>query len=562
MGLHLPSGHVLFEDCAIGAGGLEAEGQKVELILRGIPLLWRSEEVMRGVAQTWGHLMEVKEVVEEEAFPVIRMGVWRNAQTPIAPTLLLNLDGWKVRILVEVVGSGVGRSFAEVVKGPIGGREVGRSRTLAADGSEVVRVLARRSEAGEVTRLNSVELVAGETDRKRKGVMGGQSLSGAMFHDRGKMASGQKFNRMDRGVPVSEGAGAPPVASVRSGGVSVFSAPAIPGQQGMASQETIRVVREKVRVLKPVVLGGHVEKSNVGVCQEMDLIGRQVASEEPISPVGFSQSSSGPHSDHVLRRPGLGWAPYFGQFIHGPSDPDRQTSSGPPNPGNEPDRVSGGKWSYHMQEDGVVTWRWSPYPMQGRGRSDCESCDSSVGETGNANAGEEPVETYLQTDVPMVVYQRRLTGSSEHESRLLAPESSEGRLALVQCLPGKERSLVIGEEAGSAGAGTLSKVGDSGGAKPKLKIGVSRGADRENTVVSLSLEGEAAGRAKAAVRQGREGEEVGGVGEVYVESPGCVKASELGFLEGHSQFKGRFKEFISEGMFEEVQGEVGEDRRV
>ncbi|KAK1316691.1 hypothetical protein QJS10_CPA05g01439 [Acorus calamus] len=385
--LDLTTGQIIFGDCSLAVGGLEAEGQKVELILRGIPLLWRSEEVMRRVAQTWGHLMEVKEVVEEEPFFVIRMGVWRNAQTPIAPSLVMNLDGWKVRILVEVVGSGVRRSFAEVAKSALGGGKDGRCRPSDACGSGAVKVRTRRSESGEVGRPNSVELVSGEEDQKRKGVVGGQSVSGVLFHEKGNQTPVLKIKRKVRELSISAGVGAPPVTLVRSDGVHRLLAPAILDQPSLDGQVMTRVVKEKVRVLKHVVVGGHVEKSQVGRCQEEVLDDRQVASKGNCFPVGVARCYSGPHSDYILRRPDLGWAPYFGKFAHGSSDPVRQTSSGPTDPGIEPDRVSGGTWPYFMQEDGVVRWKWSPYPMQGRGIMVCESCDSSVGETGQVIAG-------------------------------------------------------------------------------------------------------------------------------------------------------------------------------
>ncbi|KAK1303437.1 hypothetical protein QJS10_CPB11g00913 [Acorus calamus] len=88
-------------------GGQEEVGVRASVILRGIPLLWRTTEVIRGLVRNFGHLLEVTELgVSGEAFPVVKTLVWLERGSAVPTRLEVVLDCWKVMVGVELEGGG------------------------------------------------------------------------------------------------------------------------------------------------------------------------------------------------------------------------------------------------------------------------------------------------------------------------------------------------------------------------------------------------------------------------------------------------------------------------
>ncbi|KAK1295844.1 hypothetical protein QJS10_CPB15g00880 [Acorus calamus] len=128
----VPFGEVQFLPCDCGVGGLEGGGMKVEALLRGIPLFWRTEEVMRKVVGAFGHLVEASEFITgNDEILVVKVAAWLNAGDIVPEVVEVSLDGWKVGVKVELVGRGVASSYAEVLMGQSAGGQ-GNGRGVAA----------------------------------------------------------------------------------------------------------------------------------------------------------------------------------------------------------------------------------------------------------------------------------------------------------------------------------------------------------------------------------------------------------------------------------------------
>ncbi|KAK1302843.1 hypothetical protein QJS10_CPB12g00616 [Acorus calamus] len=108
-------GEVKIMPCDCGVGG-NTEGHRVEVVLRGVPLLWRTPAVLRCLVRNLGHLLDIRE--DAGGFlPDLQIGVWRAVDSIVPQKIPATLDGWFVEIKVEVLGLGVAWSFAEVVRG-------------------------------------------------------------------------------------------------------------------------------------------------------------------------------------------------------------------------------------------------------------------------------------------------------------------------------------------------------------------------------------------------------------------------------------------------------------
>ncbi|KAK1284027.1 hypothetical protein QJS10_CPB21g01444 [Acorus calamus] len=122
-GLQVPNGSLTFKPISFGTGIEGNEGALEDFFIRGLPLIWRSEEVIRKVAEKLGWLQSFEEVVQpDEPFPLIRVSVWvRKGFTPPS-SIEVALEGWTVRVEVLRGASSRVLSFVEVVsKGTKGG---------------------------------------------------------------------------------------------------------------------------------------------------------------------------------------------------------------------------------------------------------------------------------------------------------------------------------------------------------------------------------------------------------------------------------------------------------
>ncbi|KAK1311502.1 hypothetical protein QJS10_CPA08g01093 [Acorus calamus] len=131
----LPSGRVSFLPWGCDDGSVGGGGRRYDIILRGLPLLWRTGEAIRSLVGSFGHILGVsEEVIGEDEYPRIKVGVWMGPG-PGPPSLVVGrLGGWKVPIEVEVVE----RSFAEVV-----------GVNLVGDRSPLLRKIVKKGATGE-----------------------------------------------------------------------------------------------------------------------------------------------------------------------------------------------------------------------------------------------------------------------------------------------------------------------------------------------------------------------------------------------------------------------------
>ncbi|KAK1314538.1 hypothetical protein QJS10_CPA06g00553 [Acorus calamus] len=169
-----------------------------------------------------------------------------------------------------------------------------------------------------------------------------------------------------------------------------------------------------------------------------------------------------------------------------------------------------------MQDNGHVTWRWWPYSMRSCGRAAEVPLESSMGETGQGQVIKEVEEARSSVSAHLGEPSRRRPTVRSSGLEGFSPKGGEESTRVV-----KSYSLA---EAMEAAGGVESDVG----VVPEGRVQVTK------------VDGS----------------------EVYISSPACIKASEVGFMEELASFKGRFKGFISEAMFDDGQDKDAADQRV
>ncbi|KAK1288705.1 hypothetical protein QJS10_CPB19g01276 [Acorus calamus] len=389
--LSLQSGVVGFEECSLATGAAGGLGEKVVLALLGIPLLWRTEEVIRRLVSPFGVLVGVEESMESTGvFPSIKVSLCLSPDQEIPEVINAQLSGWKVQIVVEILeGRAVRppRSFAEAVLDGVVkevGVELERSNDSLVSESKASKgagcsTKVASAPIGEVSGpmavLDGQRRTQSQTCQKKVAEAG---AVGGVACKLGRSGSVPRTGNMSEHVPPI---GSSPDLRYRllevpgtgrwaQGGNSIDWNGGQPlmgrfGEDGVDMEGTRRT--------------GHVGASD---CQMPVLSCPGVRGHSYLG-LGFGCSPA--HYPHLVESPILNpvdiWAPsvingspcghsgcisqnrYEGPIFHGPprSDGGSASSSGP-DPGPSPSRRSGGLWSTYMDDQGRIGWRWDPYP--------------------------------------------------------------------------------------------------------------------------------------------------------------------------------------------------------
>ncbi|KAK1318834.1 hypothetical protein QJS10_CPB04g00917 [Acorus calamus] len=116
--LQVQGGRLTFHRCLFTSGSAQASGELCSAYLRGVPLVWRSEDVIQNVVEPFGYLVYFEEVeMCSELFPLIKVKFWPKKEVTVPAEIGVSLGGWKVRVEVKLEAGGKRRSFAETVSG-------------------------------------------------------------------------------------------------------------------------------------------------------------------------------------------------------------------------------------------------------------------------------------------------------------------------------------------------------------------------------------------------------------------------------------------------------------
>ncbi|KAK1283732.1 hypothetical protein QJS10_CPB21g01080 [Acorus calamus] len=316
------------------SGSAMPEGELLVVYLSGLPLLWRTEEVVRRVVAPMGLLANFDEVVTRlEPFPLVRARVWRRREVAVPAVIEAELGGWSVKVGVrrEVVDKPL--SYAEIVRGGAGGvvrhlepdlprvtttagdLSSGHGSHDASDGFQVVlgkrrRGKPKKKKVRRVVRevdqptLSGEEGTRGTTNDKRVGGGGVPGESGTERAVRGKVAIGHpspSVRRSQRGVLHLDGRLGPLNRDGPSTGLLALAC--LPKEKDPLNQ---------------VVEGGQLSKSK-GTCGEV---------------LGMGNHVNGPDFPCVSDL--------------GSSEPSIHNSLGP------------GSWANFIDSMGRLRWQWNP----------------------------------------------------------------------------------------------------------------------------------------------------------------------------------------------------------
>ncbi|KAK1301674.1 hypothetical protein QJS10_CPB12g00741 [Acorus calamus] len=357
--MRLQLGSVRFFDCDHSVGAKSKNNCKVVVTMKGLPLLWRSVEVIRVIVRNWGHLLGVSEVEEVgEEFPVLQVTIWSNLKAEIPSSVCVSLDGWRVPILLEVEGiRGGQRSYAEVAGSTTGGgvhpMELDRpgSNSMVKRSSQAVPIRMGgglegtggrqegRETQGEV-RLSQAEKGSVGGGDQGKGCLEQVKVAEGSFHRKGNWESDTGGVKVVN-IPFSEKACAPPgelSIGVRAGPPRKvdatlhpwLEAPAIPQGTSRAFAEGPRASLKGITILRRLEVVGHVANS-------VPLIPDLGISKSPKS-IGGVGSGLDP-AQYEMRG---AYKNAGGQSSLGSPSKGRPTLSGLSDRGSEPDHISGG----------------------------------------------------------------------------------------------------------------------------------------------------------------------------------------------------------------------------
>ncbi|KAK1325878.1 hypothetical protein QJS10_CPA01g01738 [Acorus calamus] len=120
--LDFPGGRVLFEDYSFTSGSASPSGSCSRALIRGLPLIWRTEEAICQVMVPLGFMIEFGEVkLPGESFPLVRVVYWPIRGATLPDSFPMTLGGWQVMIEVFQELGGRRSTFAELFKGGVGG---------------------------------------------------------------------------------------------------------------------------------------------------------------------------------------------------------------------------------------------------------------------------------------------------------------------------------------------------------------------------------------------------------------------------------------------------------
>ncbi|KAK1323479.1 hypothetical protein QJS10_CPA02g00900 [Acorus calamus] len=113
--LHVEGGVISFSKSDFSDMGVG--GCQWQVLLRGLPVVWRTEGVLRKVVEPFGYLLNYVEILEcEEISPPVKVTVWIMKEDSPPPLLEVVLGGMEAKVQVEVVHTSRTRSYAETVK--------------------------------------------------------------------------------------------------------------------------------------------------------------------------------------------------------------------------------------------------------------------------------------------------------------------------------------------------------------------------------------------------------------------------------------------------------------
>ncbi|KAK1315372.1 hypothetical protein QJS10_CPA06g01120 [Acorus calamus] len=94
-------GQASLRECMFTEGASTPEGELSAVFLRGLPLLWRTEDVVRRVVEPVGILATFDEMeTNSTSIPLVRARIWRRKGEKLPAVIEAELGGWVVKIEV------------------------------------------------------------------------------------------------------------------------------------------------------------------------------------------------------------------------------------------------------------------------------------------------------------------------------------------------------------------------------------------------------------------------------------------------------------------------------
>ncbi|KAK1269254.1 hypothetical protein QJS04_geneDACA018472 [Acorus gramineus] len=124
-------GTVSFSLLEVSTRAIEDQGVTRTISLFGIPLAWRTEEVVRRIVEPFGCLgFMFEDAHGGNDFPPVEVSMWSNRDPCFLVNIEVNFGEWRSTVQVVETGESPLRSFAEVVRGVSldAEDEVGKSR--------------------------------------------------------------------------------------------------------------------------------------------------------------------------------------------------------------------------------------------------------------------------------------------------------------------------------------------------------------------------------------------------------------------------------------------------
>ncbi|KAK1284272.1 hypothetical protein QJS10_CPB21g00988 [Acorus calamus] len=106
-----------FIKCTFDAGAECHDGKKIEILLKGLPLIWHTKTVVKRVVNGFEHLLSFEEIeVGQEKFPLVRAVIWIRSGSSPPSFVRVRMEGWVVKVDILPGDSWIHKSFAEAVK--------------------------------------------------------------------------------------------------------------------------------------------------------------------------------------------------------------------------------------------------------------------------------------------------------------------------------------------------------------------------------------------------------------------------------------------------------------
>ncbi|KAK1258707.1 hypothetical protein QJS04_geneDACA019280 [Acorus gramineus] len=589
--MSLPFGSIRFSPCDNGVGALNGGGMRVDAFLKGIPLLWRTRDSIRRIVGVFGHLVDMSEVIQnDEEILVVKVGVWMNIGQMMPPEIVLRLDGWRVVVKVEVVGAGVSSTYADVLRNvrSSGGAYSSNMKEKSCAGLIFGGLARAVQEEGMDSRIQA---------QGRCPIQDSASADSVDSGDSGMPRPGLGFRvlssvRTEGGVP---GPGQEPALSATAERKE-SSTESVPrgGRRSLSFKRSCRVgvrrgsrgvVRRGGDMSAVLTQPSHRSSSDLfrvgGEEAEVDesvsggfvggeaTVRRQVSDPGPCL-VDRQERELGPQSVSLGAGSGLGVWAFPGRFLptqlgfnflagpqadYGPNSMrpslvnDLRSISRSSSPGLSPDAISGGSWYNRVEESGKERWCWSPH-CERRDNSACSSVISS-GRDGISPALFEisgrPSEGLRgkrvrppgklksiivgSLDKPCEAPMAEVVLSDSHELSKRRSDDKFCRL-LVSSTQGVQGSVGIGTVGFPTGEDHRC-CGEQGRFFP------ARMSNVEVRKGSVDLVGARAER-----------NDSGALAAKFSGSPACRKGDKVGFQLQEGSYRGRFKDFVSEDMFD------------